>query len=301
MSTPAAPTPTPARVRAYLGVSTAWKNAGALLQSVYDGVWLGVLRRADLHAIDERFYDRNAPYHGDAHNLRGLFPWEETALQAFDGCGRVLVIGAGGGREVLALARRGHAVEGYECNAALVEYAAEFLPRQACDAPVRHLPRDEVPAPGEPFDGIILGWSAYTLIPGRAHRIHLLRRLRALVRPGGPVLLSFFTRAGGGPRFRVSAAVANGIRHRAAPRAGGARRRAGAQLRALLLRRGDRGRTARSRLGAAALHPPRLRRARLRLGHRPVPRPGRAFLIQILKKNHSTRGQRGQRKRRKNR
>ena len=214
MSAPAPPPParTPARVRAYLGVSAAWMNAGALLQSAYDGLWLGVLRRADLHAIDERFYDRNASYHRDAHNLRGLFPWEETALEAFGECRRVLVIGAGGGREVLALARRGHVVEGYECNAALVEYAAEFLPRQACHAPVRHLPRDEVPAPGEPFDGIVLGWSAYTLIPGRAHRIHLLRRLRALVRPGGPVLLSFFTRAGGGPRFRVSAAVANGIR-----------------------------------------------------------------------------------------
>lgn len=203
---------TPVRVRAFFGVSAAWKNAGAVLQAVYDGVWLGVLGRADLHAIDERFYDRNAPYHGDAHNLGGLFPWEEAALEAFGGCRRVLVIGAGGGREVLALARRGLEVEGYECNAALVAYAREFLPRQGCAAPVRHLPRDEVPAAGEPFDGVILGWSAYTLIPGRAHRISLLRRLRPLVRAGGPVLLSFGTRATDGPRFRVSAVVANGIR-----------------------------------------------------------------------------------------
>ncbi len=205
-------TRTPARVRAFLGVSAAWKNAGALLQAVYDGVWLGLLRRTDLHAIDERFYDRNAPYHRDAHNLGGLFAWEETALGAFDGCRRVLVLGAGGGREVLALARRGLDVEGYECNAALAAYAGEFLPRQGCDAPVRYLPRDEVPAPGEPFDGVILGWSAYTLISGRAHRISLLRRLRPLVRPGSPVLLSFFTRGSDGPRFRVSAKVANGLR-----------------------------------------------------------------------------------------
>lgn len=211
-SAPAPAARTPARVRAFLGVSAAWKNAGAVMQAVYDGVWLGVLGRADLHAIDERFYDGNVQYHGDAYNLGGLFPWEEAALEAFGGCRRVLVIGAGGGREVLALARRGFDVEGYECNAALVAYAREFLPRQGCAAPVRHLPRDDVPAAGEPFDGVILGWSAYTLIPGRAHRIDLLRRLRPLVRPGGPVLLSFATRATDGPRFRVSAAVANGIR-----------------------------------------------------------------------------------------
>lgn len=202
----------PVRVRAFLGVSAAWKNAGALLQAVYDGVWLGLLRRADLHAVDERFYDRSASYGGDAHNLRGLFDWEKAALEAFGGCRRVAVLGAGGGREVLALSRLGYAVEGYECNAALVRYAAEFLPRQGCDARVSYLPRDGVPAAAQPFDGIMLGWSAYTLIPGRAHRIHLLRRLRPLVRPGGPLLISFHTRGGDTQRFRVSAAVANGIR-----------------------------------------------------------------------------------------
>lgn len=202
----------PLRVRAFFGISTAWRSAGAVLQAVYDGVWLGLLRRADLHAVDERFYDRNAPYHGDAHNLRGLFDWEKTALESFDGCRRVAVLGAGGGREVLALSKLGYDVEGYECNAALVRYAAELLPRQGCTARVTLLPRDEVPTVAEPFDGVILGWSAYTLIPGRAHRIDLLRRLRPLVRPGGPLLLSFFTRGGDTARFRVSAAVANAVR-----------------------------------------------------------------------------------------
>lgn len=202
----------PVRVRVFFRVSSAWKNAGAVLQAAYDGVWLGLLRRGDLHAVDERYYDRNASYHGDAHNLRGLFDWEQAALEAFGGCRRVAVLGAGGGREVLALSRLGLDVEGYECNAALVRYAEDFLPRQGCAARVRHLPRDEVPAAAQPFDGIILGWSAYTLISGRAHRIGLLRRLRGIVRPGGPILLSFFTRGGDGARFRVSAAVGSAVR-----------------------------------------------------------------------------------------
>lgn len=212
---PAAP-PAPARVppvvRAYGAVSGGWGRAGALLQAAYEGVWLGLLRRSDLHAVDERFYARSSSYYDDAHNLRGLFPWEQTALEAFAGCRRVLVIGAGGGREVLALERMGFEVEGYECNPALVAYAGEFLPREGCTAVVRHLPRDEAPAPGTPFDGIVVGWSAYTLISGRAHRVDLLRRLRTLVRPDGPLLLSFFTRGADGPRVRISAAVANGIR-----------------------------------------------------------------------------------------
>lgn len=205
---------TPLIVRLYSGASSAWIRAGLLLQALFEGTWLGLLRRDDLHRVDERFYDRNAPYHSDAHNLRGLLPWEETALaEGFAPGGRLLVLGAGGGREVLALSRRGYDVVGYECNPALVAFADGFLPRQGCGGRVHHLPRDAAPpAPAEPFDGIILGWGAYMLIPGRAHRIDLLRRLRPMVRPGGPILLSFFTRGADGPRVRISAAVANAIR-----------------------------------------------------------------------------------------
>jgi SAM-dependent methyltransferase len=217
---PSAPRPSappapraPIGVRAYFAVSQVWTRTGALLQALFDGVWLGVLGRESLYRIDERFYDRHASYNGDAHNLRGLFGWEEAALDdAFGGCRRLLVLGAGGGREVLALARRGCEADGYECNRALVDYAAEFLPRHGCAATVRYLARDEVPAADAPYDGVIIGWSAYMLIPGRDRRISLLRRLLPLVRPGGPILLSFWTRRGDGVRFRVSAAVANLLR-----------------------------------------------------------------------------------------
>lgn len=205
---------TPPLVGLYFAANLAWTKTAAVLQAVYDGVWLGVLGRESLYGIDQRFYDRNAVYHGDAHNLLGLMAWEEAALsnEAFAGCRRLLVLGAGGGREVLALTRRGYEVDGYEPNPALVDYAAEFLPRQGCAATVRHLPREAVPGAGEPYDGIILGWASYMLMPGRALRMDLLRRLIPLVKPGGPVLLSFWTRPGDGARFRVSAAIANVFR-----------------------------------------------------------------------------------------
>jgi SAM-dependent methyltransferase len=202
----------PLTVRVYGAASFAWTRASVVLQGVYEGAWLGLLRRADLHLVDERFYDRNASYHDDAHNLRGLLPWETEALEFFGGCRRLLLIGAGGGREVLALSRLGYEVEGYECNRALAAFADGFLPRHGSAARVHYLPRDQAPPAGEPFDGVILGWSSYTLIAGRAHRIDLLRRLLPLARPGGPILLSFFTRGGDTPRFRISSAVANAIR-----------------------------------------------------------------------------------------
>lgn len=191
------------RVRRRLGIRPFPTLAGALL---------GMLRRGTLHALDDAFYARSAGYRSDRHNLQGLRPWEEEALGAFfAGRASLVVLGAGGGREVLALARRGLRVEAFECNPALVEYAAALLAREGVDAEVRFLPRDAIPGAGR-FDGAIVGWSAYMLISGRTRRIALLRGLRERLEAGSPVLLSFWTRRPDSPRARRVAAVAGRVR-----------------------------------------------------------------------------------------
>ena len=124
----------------------------------------------------------------------------------------LLLVGAGGGREVLALARRGYVVEAYECNAALATGAAALLASEGCPAPVLPLPRDEAPLEGEPRDGIVVGWSTYMLIPGRERRVGFLRGLRGRVGEGAPLLLSFWTRRENAPRDRVVRAAAAPLR-----------------------------------------------------------------------------------------
>ena len=203
---------TPARVRAYL----AWHRARRALRTVTDavqtGLWLGAMDGAALDALDDAFYARSASYTGDAHNLRGLFPWERTALDAyFAGRRRVLLLGAGGGREALALARDGVRVDAFEPNPALAAYGAALLARTGCEARLAPLPRGALPPPGD-YDAAVVGWSAYMLIPGRARRIDLLRGVAARLPPGAPLLLSFWTRAGDGRRERIVAGVGSAVR-----------------------------------------------------------------------------------------
>lgn len=197
--------------RSYLALHAGWRKIQYAADVAFTGFWLGVLSRRALHAVDEAVYRRGTAYRGEAHNRRGLFAWERTALEThFPPSGRIGIIGAGGGREVLALSAQGYEAVGYECNAALVA-AAQTLLGDGSRGSVTLLPRDQAPC-GELFDGVVVGWSAYMLIVGRAARIRFLRAVRGALVPGAPVLLSFFTRSGDGGRLGAVAQVAGGLR-----------------------------------------------------------------------------------------
>ena len=202
------------RARGYVAAVRARARAAAVADAVWTGLWLGVLRREDLHAVDGAFYDGQALYRDDAHNRRGLLRWERRALDAhFPPSGRLLVLAAGGGRELLPLAAAGYAVEGFECNPTLVRVAERLLAEDGASAArVRPIARDAAPAGEGPFDGVIVGWGSYMLIAGRARRVAFLRALRREVPDGAPVLLSFFTRSERGRRARIVHAVARAVR-----------------------------------------------------------------------------------------
>lgn len=199
-------------VRFYLWQGRRWGTLVRALDGAYTGLWLGVLSREHLEAVDELHYHGSSTYNGETHNARGLMEWEEAAIgEFFGGRTRLAVLGAGGGREVLALERRGFQVDGFECNPKLVEFAGGFLPRQGATASVRLLPRDATPSEGG-YDGVIMGWGSYMLTPGRARRIGLLRRLRALVPEGAPLLVSFFSQPEVLIRLKMEYRVARVVR-----------------------------------------------------------------------------------------
>ena len=198
--------------RAYLLFHRATHRLGVPFTATGSGLWLGLLDGDALAAVDEAMY-AGGGYLGDEHNLRGLFPWEETALDEwFAGRRRLLLVGAGGGRELVALAARGLSVDAYECNPALVAAGNDLLERRGVDARIALLPRDEAPGGGGPYDGGLVGWSAYMLMPGRERRIRFLRGMHDRLQPGAPLLLSFWTRMEGAPRPPRVVRVANTVR-----------------------------------------------------------------------------------------
>jgi hypothetical protein len=204
----------PRAVRSYFRARERLGKVHSLLDACFAGVWLGLLDAKALHALDGVYYDQEKMYCHDAYNRRGFWAWEQEMVDSyFQPCKRILVGSAGGGREILALARRGYAVDGFECNPTFVAYANALLEKEGLPPSVRHVARDATPKATAAYDGIIVGWSGYMLIQGRARRIAFLRQLRTLTRDGAPLLVSFFARTGIERRFKVITAIGNAFRH----------------------------------------------------------------------------------------
>lgn len=211
---------TPLLIRIYFYTQSRFAQAITAARACFVGLWLGILGKEKIHAVDKEYYSRSKRglpgeynYHSQEYNRRGLWDWEERMLtDYFKDCKRLLIVGAGGGREVLALRRLGFHVDAFESHPALVVAANELLQAESYEPTVHHIPRDQGPNTGTTYDGIVVGWGLYTLVQGRKRRVALLQQLRSQTQTQGPILISFFYRFGTPRAYKISTFVANTIR-----------------------------------------------------------------------------------------
>jgi hypothetical protein len=112
----------------------------------------------------------------------------------------VLIGGAGGGREALALVERGYAVAAFEPSPVLARSLAGATSRAPIEVyigryetlpAVSSLTGDSVRLDRQPpFDAAIVGWASYSHLRTEARRVETLQRMAAIC--GGPILLSFY-------------------------------------------------------------------------------------------------------------
>jgi len=188
--------------------------ADGIARGLWAGLWLGLLSRKQIHLIDQQSYGTSKSYLGADHNLSGLFGWEAEAIDHhFQDCRRLVLLGAGAGREVAPLLDRGFEVDAFECHEGLCEAGNDLLAKHDPPGSIMGMERDRCPVLGTNYDGNIVGWGMYTLIQGRGRRIQLLRELRASVNQDAPMLLSFYILGGPQRRYRIAARFGNVIRH----------------------------------------------------------------------------------------
>lgn len=123
-----------------------------------------------------------------------LIEWERDVMDRYGiKAGRMLVLGAGTGREAIGLARRGLQVVGIDTNHDALRTAHRLAMRDGL--PARFLRADFIAPPCAPRSvrWAILSSLMYSAIPGEASRQRWLRMLFDVLEPDGLLILSFAT------------------------------------------------------------------------------------------------------------
>ncbi|MFZ0278814.1 MAG: class I SAM-dependent methyltransferase [Candidatus Sulfotelmatobacter sp.] len=174
-----------------------WLNRlGRFASAMHEGFWLGCLGADELNAVTAEHFDQSKYYASTEHNLSGFFGWEKSVVDRFFQRGsRILVAGAGGGREVLALRKAGFDAEGFECSVPLVRASEQIFERLGESKYVTFCEADGVPEGPRTYDGLVVGWTVYTHIPTKVRRVAFLQALKQRALPGSPLLVSYFAQS----------------------------------------------------------------------------------------------------------
>jgi SAM-dependent methyltransferase len=121
----------------------------------------------------------------------GLFNWERAFYGRFLRAGdRVLVVGCGGGRDLLPLLADGYRAEGLEPVAECAAMARERIARRGLTAEVYTGDVTTAALHGR-YDAVIFSWLCYGYIARRARRVAALEKTREHLAAGGRVLISY--------------------------------------------------------------------------------------------------------------
>ena len=122
----------------------------------------------------------------------GLTPDEKNLLDGLPVMeGRVLILGVGGGREAIALARAGLFVTGVDFVPAMVEFAKANA--QAAGVRLEGLVQEvsKLDVPPSSYDVVWISARMYSCVPTRIRRIAMLDRIHRALKPGGHFLCQF--------------------------------------------------------------------------------------------------------------
>jgi hypothetical protein len=181
--------------------------------ALLSGFWLGVMSEKSLEYSDERYYNNTKYYTEDKYNQSGFFNWEKPMIEKhFSKTERILLIAAGGGREVLALSKMGFKLDSYECNAKLVAFGNDLLEKNNTGNRIKYLQRNSVPEEVKEYDGVIIGWGAYSLMPGKKKRLAFLSALHPFLGKGAPLMISFLCSEKRNKQDRIITRVSNFFR-----------------------------------------------------------------------------------------
>jgi SAM-dependent methyltransferase len=120
------------------------------------------------------------------------FAWEaDLFARAIRRADSILVVGAGGGRDVLPFLAAGHAVTALDIAPEALRALSERARSRGFTVATIHDSIVSVPLAPATFDVVLFSWFCFCYLHGETERREALLRSESALRPGGRILLSY--------------------------------------------------------------------------------------------------------------
>jgi SAM-dependent methyltransferase len=173
---------------------------------VFNHLAAGTLRIRELRVGIERTWEEFSAR--DADIAAGLMQWEEELITRFvTHDDRVLLVGAGPGRDLIPLVARGYRVTAIEPARRAIATARRHLEMRGLSADIIEGFFEDVALP-DCFDVIIFSGCCYNFIPDSRRRIAALRKAAAHLSAQGRIIVSYLSDPSGHPLLMQLARIA---------------------------------------------------------------------------------------------
>lgn len=183
------------------------------IEAIQSGLFMGLVDDETFQPFDTFPFDESKTLDVRDEAARGLEPWERhVARQHLADVKSILVVAAGGVRELVGFHELGFETTGVEYGRQLCEASQRELTRRECSATIQWSERLAVPHGAEPFDAAFVARKFLSHVHDRRRRIELLTNIRDTLRPGATLVVACYIRPRDTLAFRMQAALANMLR-----------------------------------------------------------------------------------------
>ncbi len=157
---------------------------------------VAVLRPKDLIEFSRRHYSKPNNVQGwcdEQFVNSGLSALEQSLLEKMNmNKGRLLLLGLGGGREAIPLAKKGFSVTGVDFIPQMVERSKEAAKKNGVEISGMVQNISKLDLPESTFEVVWLSAAMYSCVPTRKRRLDMLKRIYQSLSPGGYFVFGFY-------------------------------------------------------------------------------------------------------------
>ncbi len=186
---------------------TAW------IEAIQSGIFMGLIDDEAFQAFDTYPFDETRLIDVTAEAQLGLEPWERhVAHEHLPHKASLLVVAAGGARELVGLSDLGYDATGVEYGRDLCDASQRELAIRQSNATITWSERLTIPPCDPPYEAAFIARKFLSHVHDRHERINFLQNIRQVMTDDATLVIGFYTRDRDSLAFRVQAMIANVLR-----------------------------------------------------------------------------------------